>query len=450
MPVMTDPGYDTIAALATPAGRGGVGIVRVSGPDARRIGEAMLPALPVARRATLAWIRDAQGRAMDKGLAIFFPGPGSYTGEDVLELHGHGGPVLMEAMLRCAVGHGARLAEPGEFTRRAWLNDKMDLTQAEAVADLIDSATGAAARAAARSLHGEFSARIHELVEALTVVRVHVEAAIDFPEEEIDFLADPVLLQRVADVRELFDSLLRSARQGQLLRDGMTVVIAGRPNAGKSSLLNRLAGHDAAIVTEHAGTTRDVLRHEIQIDGMPLRVLDTAGIRESDDPVEREGVRRAREAIAQADRVLLIVDATQPEESGRGPLPADVPVTIVRNKIDLLGRPASVCDDGSQPVVELSALRGDGIDLLREHLKACMGFAGAGESDLIARRRHLDALQRARAHLEKGHEELTQHAAGEIMAEELRLAQGCLGEITGQVTSDDLLGEIFGRFCIGK
>ena len=323
----------------------------------------------------------------------------------------------------------------------------MDLAQAEAVADLIDSATVAAARAAARSLHGDFSARVHELVDALTELRVHVEAAIDFPEEEIDFLSDPALRGRLERVTGLFDDLSRSTRQGQLLRDGMTVVIAGRPNAGKSSLLNRLAGHDAAIVTDRAGTTRDVLREDIQIDGMPLRVVDTAGLRDSDDPIEQEGVRRARRAMAQADRVLVVVDATCDDDAKIDGLPEGVPVTVVLNKTDLLDAPPR---PGNDDEIALSALTGEGVDALRAHLKASVGFDSAGEGNLIARRRHLDALRRARAHLDRGRRELLDHAAGEIMAEELRLAQGCLGEITGTVTSDDLLGEIFGRFCIGK
>ncbi len=447
MPAMAEIATDTIAALATPPGRGGIAVVRVSGPDAGRIAAAMLAEVPAARHATLCWIRDADGEPLDRGIALYYPAPHSYTGEDVLELQCHGGPVPSAAILTSALASGARLAEPGEFTRRAWLNDKMDLAQAEAVADLIDSATVAAARAAARSLHGDFSARVHELVDALTELRVHVEAAIDFPEEEIDFLSDPALRGRLERVTGLFDDLSRSTRQGQLLRDGMTVVIAGRPNAGKSSLLNRLAGHDAAIVTDRAGTTRDVLREDIQIDGMPLRVVDTAGLRDSDDPIEQEGVRRARRAMAQADRVLVVVDATCDDDAKIDGLPEGVPVTVVLNKTDLLDAPPR---PGNDDEIALSALTGEGVDALRAHLKASVGFDSAGEGNLIARRRHLDALRRARAHLDRGRHELLDNAAGEIMAEELRLAQGCLGEITGTVTSDDLLGEIFGRFCIGK
>lgn len=450
---MPDPTSDTIAALATAAGRGAIGIVRVSGPLAAPIARAITGAVPPARLAALCWFDDSDGERLDRGLTLFFPGPDSYTGEDVVELHGHGGPVLMEALLHSVLSHGARLAEPGEFTRRAFLNDKLDLAQAEAVADLIDCQSREAARAAARSLHGDFSVAIAALVDALTALRVYVEAAIDFPEEEIDFLALPEVTTRIDEVRARFDTLRRDARHGQLLRDGMTVVIAGVPNAGKSSLLNRLAGHDAAIVTDRAGTTRDVLREDIHIDGMPLRIVDTAGIRDSHDPIEQEGVRRAQAAMAGADRVLLVVDATAPAWPEASSLPPDVPVTVVRNKTDLLpaGEAApSPAAPGEGPGIDVSALTGAGIDALREHLKRCMGFDSGERSTLIARRRHLDALQRAQQHVLTGESELREHAAGEIMAEELRLAQQCLGEITGHVSSDDLLGRIFSSFCIGK
>jgi tRNA modification GTPase len=446
---MTTHAQDTIAALATPAGRGGIGIVRIAGPGARAIGAAMLDALPVPRYATVAWFHDAAGNALDRGLALFFEAPHSYTGDDVLELHAHGGPLVTEALLAAVLGHGARLAEPGEFTRRAYVNGKLDLAQAEAVIDLINSATAVAARAAARSLKGEFSARVDALVSALTDLRVHVEAAIDFPEEEIDFLHDPELDARIAQVLQGFASLQQSARQGQRLRDGLTIVIAGKPNAGKSSLLNRLAGHDAAIVTDRPGTTRDVLRADIHIDGMPLHVIDTAGLRESDDPVEVEGVRRAHAAMAGADLVLLVQDATAPAAADP-PLPAGVPVTVVRNKADLLAQDHARPVHGEHPTLYLSARTGAGLDALAAHLRERAGFDAHAEGNIIARRRHLDALARAHTHVLTGARELREHAAGEIMAEELRLAQQCLGEITGEVTSDALLGEIFSRFCIGK
>jgi tRNA modification GTPase len=449
---VTLPGdQDTIVAVATPPGRGGVAVVRLSGRSARDIAAAVLESLPPPRQASLRLLRDAAGRRIDRALVLPFPGPGSFTGEDVVEFHLHGSPVVASALVRTLVEFGAREAGPGEFSRRAFLNGRMDLAQAEAVADLIESTSEQAARAAMRSLDGAFSSTVHALSEALTDLRVRVEAAMDFPEEEIDFLSDPDLAARIDAVLEAFEAVAGQARQGRLLGDGMTVVIAGVPNAGKSSLLNRLAGYDAAIVTPVPGTTRDMLREDIDIDGMPLHVVDTAGLREHADDVEREGIRRAKEAMQRADRLLVVVDATTGEMPPMEALPAGVPVTIVRNKLDLTAEPAGLGEDGhGRPVVRVSAITGAGLAALRDHLKDCVGFTGEGAGTFSARRRHLDALARARRHAAEAKTQLAEFRAGELAAEELRLAQGALGEITGEVTSEDLLGRIFASFCIGK
>lgn len=444
----------TIAAIATPPGRGGIGVVRVSGPNVRVIAQTLLGSVPRPRVATLRSFLAADGEAIDNGLALFFPAPASFTGEDVLELHAHGGPTVLDMLLARVLELGAHLAQPGEFSQRAFLNDKLDLAQAEAIADLIDSASVEAARAALRSMRGEFSQAVRSLTEAVIETRMHVEAAIDFPEEEIDFLADETLKARLEHARQMCTQIMSSARQGALLREGMTVVIAGKPNAGKSSLLNRLAGYNAAIVTDIPGTTRDILRERIHIDGMPLHVLDTAGLREQADVVEAEGIRRAREAMHQADRILYILDASADPDSDAierelKELPNEVPVTIVLNKIDLTQAPSRY-EQSVPPRLHVSAASGQGIDLLREHLKECVGYLGAGAGTLSARRRHLDALARASRHLAEAMRQLTEHRAGELMAEELRQAQQSLGEITGEFTSDDLLGRIFASFCIGK
>src|SRR5689334_19476762 len=446
---------DTIVAAATPPGRGSVGIVRISGPKTPEIAAVMLGELPQPRRASFARFLDRRQQPIDAGMALFFPAPHSYTGEHVLELQGHGGPVVIEAVVARVLELGARRAQPGEFTQRAFLNDKLDLAQAESIADLIDAGSREAARAAMRSLQGEFSAMVQGLTEAVIELRTYVEAAIDFPEEEIDFLADRQLEAKLDGVRDHFDAVEQSARQGRLLREGMTVVIAGRPNAGKSSLLNRLAGYDAAIVTPIPGTTRDIVRERIDIDGMPLHVLDTAGLRESGDEVETEGIRRAQAEIARADRVLFVIDAvTDPdarafsEEKAR--LPKEVPLTLIFNKCDLAsGLPIADTVSGP-PRVLISALTGDGLDVLRAHLKLMMGFHTAEAGTVSARQRHLDALSRARAHMEEGERQLKERRAGELVAEELRAAQQALGEITGEFTTDDLLGRIFSSFCIGK
>ena len=438
---------DTIAAIATPPGRGSVGIVRISGPEVHTIGAAILGALPPPRRALLTDFEDADGGVIDRGLALYFPPPRSLTGEAVLELQAHGGPVVLDLLLGRALGLGARLAEPGEFSRRAFMNDKLDLAQAEAIADLIDSGSRQAARAAMRSLKGELSAQVRALTEALTELRVYVEAALDFPDEELDLLSDAETARRLRDVFARFEKLSKATEQGHLLQHGMTVVIAGRPNAGKSSLLNRLAGYDVAIVTDIPGTTRDVVRERIHIDGMPLHVLDTAGLRAGGDVVEREGMRRTRREMQEADRVLLLVDSSEdavPEE-----LLPNVPVTVVRNKIDLSGEPAGLIQ-AKPAAIGISAKTGSGLDALRQHLKDCIGFRGSDAGTLSARRRHLDALNRAREHTHEGKRQLADHHAPELMAEELRLAQEALGEITGEFTSEDLLGRIFSSFCIGK
>lgn len=461
-----NPNNDTIAAIATPAGRGGVGIVRVSGPGTREIMQSIIgKSLPPRFAHYGAFFENADhldnSHVLDQGIALFFPGPNSFTGEDVLELQGHGGPIILDCVLREVIRLGARLAKPGEFSERAFLNDKLDLAQAEAIADLIDSTSEQAARSALRSLQGDFSRRIDALIEALTQLRMYVEAAIDFPEEEIDFLSDGKIARDIVNLLDSLNAVIDNATQGSLLREGMTIVIAGAPNAGKSSLLNALAGTDRAIVTPIAGTTRDVLREEIQIDGLPLHIIDTAGLRDSPDEVEREGIRRALREIEQADHILLVVDdgdnirdltalsaATSWPREAQAAF-ANRPITIIRNKCDL-SKTTPVLLTGSPNQIIASAKTGAGIDLLRNHLKDCIGFRGANEGLFLARRRHLDALQRARELLLHGQHELAAHNAGELLAEDLRLSQQALGEITGAVNPDMLLGRIFSSFCIGK
>ncbi len=449
---------DSIAAIATATGRGGVGIVRVSGPLAAPLARTICGRELPPRHAHYGNFLAADGSVLDAGIALFFPGPNSFTGEDVLELQGHGGPVILDLLLRRTLEEGARLARPGEFSERAFLNDKLDLAQAEAIADLIEASTEQAARNALRSLQGEFSRRVESLVEQLIRLRIYVEAAIDFPEEEIDFLADGRVQGLLEGVQAELQEVQREANRGALLRDGMTVVIAGRPNAGKSSLLNALAGREAAIVTDIAGTTRDVLREHIHLDGMPLHVVDTAGLRDTDDRVEQIGVQRALDAIAGADRVLLVVDASAPEARDPQALwpellstrPPQDKLTVIRNKADLTGEATGVLPTQGPVEIALSATDGQGVDALREHLKACMGFEQTTEGGFSARRRHLDALQRAASALEHGHRQLTLAGSGELLAEDLRQAQQVLGEITGAFSSDDLLGRIFSSFCIGK
>jgi len=442
----------TIVARATPAGRGGVGIVRVSGPAVRAVAAAVLGSCPEPRVATLHRFRDAGGQTLDTGLALFFPAPHSFTGEDVLELHAHGGPVLLDMLVERIAGLGARLAAPGEFSERAFLNDKLDLLQAEAVADLIDAGSRAAARAAHRSLSGEFSAAILGLNEQLTGLRLYVEAAIDFPEEDIDFLGTDELRRRLDAAAAEFDRIEATARQGRLLRDGIHVVLAGRPNSGKSSLLNRLAGYEAAIVTDVPGTTRDLVREQLEIDGLPVHLVDTAGLRETSDTVEQAGVARTRGQLEVADLTLLVVDATAELQLDAllAEVPAGVPIVIVRNKIDLTVEMAGVDAAAEPAVARLSARTGAGVDELRQLIKLRVGYGDPGEGTVIARQRHLDSIRRARTHFDSGRGQLETSRAGELLAEELRAAQQALAEITGEFTSDDLLGEIFGTFCIGK
>lgn len=444
----------TIAALATPPGTGGIAVVRVSGPAVPGIAQAVLGRLPAPRMALAAEFRGGDDTPIDRGLALYFPAPRSFTGEHVLELHAHGAPVVVDLLLKRLTALGARLARPGEFSERAFLNGKLDLNQAEAIADLINAGSEAAARSALRSLSGEFSRAVRTIADATVQLRMYVEAAIDFPEEEIDFLADARVAQELAQLVRALDALLEQAREGSLLQSGMTLVIAGPPNAGKSSLLNALAGEEAAIVSPTPGTTRDVVRQRIELDGMPVHVLDTAGLRAAADAVEQLGIERALRAMDHADHLLFVIDDTrsdlEPPASIRAHLPEVARFTTVYNKIDLSGRTAGVVRTLEGTIAAISALTGAGLDALRMHLKQCIGFMPAGEGGFIARRRHLDALQRARASVVDGQRQLTERRAGELLAEELRRAQLALGEITGEVTPEDLLEQIFSRFCIGK
>ncbi|MFP4732706.1 tRNA uridine-5-carboxymethylaminomethyl(34) synthesis GTPase MnmE [Pasteurella multocida] len=450
---------ETIVAQATAPGRGGIGILRVSGPKAVEVAHAVLGKCPKPRMADYLPFKDSDGNVLDQGIALYFKAPHSFTGEDVLELQGHGGQVVLDLLLKRILQlEGLRLARPGEFSEQAFLNDKLDLAQAEAIADLIDASSEQAARSALKSLQGEFSNKVNLLVDSVIYLRTYVEAAIDFPDEEIDFLADGKIEAHLNDIITQLDHVRSEAKQGSILREGMKVVIAGRPNAGKSSLLNALAGREAAIVTDIAGTTRDVLREHIHIDGMPLHIIDTAGLREATDEVERIGIVRAWSEIEQADRILLMLDSTEADnqdlEKVRSEfltkLPSNIPVTIVRNKADLSGENEGIVEQNGYTVITLSAKTQQGVSLLREHLKQSMGYQTNMEGGFLARRRHLEALEQAATHLQQGHVQLTQFYAGELLAEELRRVQNHLSEITGQFTSDDLLGNIFSSFCIGK
>lgn len=440
---------DTIAAIATPSGQGGVGIIRVSGSNAMAVAEALSGLCPAPRYAHYGAFSDQDKSVIDSGLTLYFKKPFSFTGEDVIEFHAHGGPVILDILLKEILQHDVRPARAGEFTERAFLNDKIDLAQAEAIADLIAADSEQAARAAMRSMQGEFSAVIHSLVEELTKLRIYVESALDFPEEEIDFLADDAIATNLKHAQQRLQEVKVSARQGRLLKEGMTVVIAGKPNAGKSSLLNQLAGQDSAIVTEIPGTTRDILREHIQIDGLPLHIIDTAGLRESEDLVEQEGIKRARQMIEKADRILFVVDVNDKDETMMNSLPKDIGVTTIYNKIDKDNRDAEIIESETTEIY-LSAKTGDGIPLLKQHLKNSMGYEQKNEGQFIARRRHLDAIDTAEQHLNTADINLHQLKAGELMAEELRLAQDALSSITGEFSSDDLLGRIFSDFCIGK
>lgn len=456
-----DHDTDTIVAQATPPGRGGVGIVRVSGPAAKSIANQILQLKIAPRYAHYGPFFDDSGQLIDQGIALLFEGPNSFTGEDILELQGHGGQIIIDLLIRQIISLGARMARPGEFSERAFLNNKLDLAQAEAIADLIDSSSEQAARSAVHTLQGAFSKRINALVESLIQLRMYVEAAIDFPDEEIDFLSDGKVATDLNGILAQLRQVIEAASQGAALREGMTVVMAGLPNAGKSSLLNQLSGRDSAIVTDIPGTTRDLLREHIHIDGMPLHIIDTAGLRESDDQIEREGIRRAWQEIKQADRILLVVDsaahsATHPHDIWPefvDHLDSLDRITVIQNKADKSGLPVEFLapqKDRVYPILRLSAKQAEGIDLLNDHLKQCMGFKGAPEGSFSARRRHMDALERALQLLVNGQQQLELMSAGELLAEDLRQAQQCLSEITGEFSSDDLLGRIFSSFCIGK
>ncbi|MCJ8320102.1 MAG: tRNA uridine-5-carboxymethylaminomethyl(34) synthesis GTPase MnmE [Colwellia sp.] len=461
---------ETIAAQATAPGRGGVGIIRISGPEAVNAAMALLGKIPEIRKAEYLPFLDKNNQALDQGIALFFKAPNSFTGEDVLELQGHGGPVILDMILKEVLAIGKiRMAKPGEFSEQAFLNDKLDLTQAEAIADLINSSSEQAARCALHSLQGDFSKLVHQMVESIIHLRMYVEAAIDFPEEEIDFLADKKIVTDLKAIISTVENVRQQAQQGSIIREGMRVVIAGRPNAGKSSLLNALSGRETAIVTDIAGTTRDVLTEQIHIDGMPLHIIDTAGLRESTDKVEQIGIERAWQEISKADRVLLMVDATDhnsvendeltikkdwPEFFDK--LPDNIGLTIIRNKADISQSKIGYTEvndsttESIHSVVTLSAKTGEGIDSLKEHLKTIMGYQGSTEGGFMARRRHLVALENTHQHLITGLDQLESYVAGEILAEELRICQQELDQITGEFTSDDLLGKIFSSFCIGK
>jgi tRNA modification GTPase len=463
----------TIAAQATAPGRGGVGIIRVSGPEAKNVAEAILGKVPEIRKAEYLPFYDNylvnERQVLDQGIAIYFKGPNSFTGEDIIEFQGHGGPVILDMLLKAILTiPNVKMAKPGEFSEQAFLNDKLDLTQAEAIADLINSSSEQAARSALHSLQGNFSKLVHEMVESVIHLRMYVEAAIDFPEEEIDFLADKKVVTDLKAIISRVEAVRKQAQQGCIIREGMRVVIAGRPNAGKSSLLNALSGKQSAIVTDIAGTTRDVLAEQIHIDGMPLHIIDTAGLRDSNDVVEQIGIERAWQEINQADRVLLMVDASQdhsvledeqdiksfyPEFFAK--LPENIGLTLIRNKADVNDSKTGFSEftdsnNKQHSIITLSAKTGDGVDSLKEHLKTIMGYQGSTEGGFMARRRHLVALENTHEHLMTGLEQLESYVAGEILAEELRICQQELDQITGEFTSDDLLGKIFSSFCIGK
>lgn len=452
---------DTIAAVATAPGRGGVGIVRVSGPKSLEFAEKILRFTPKPRHAHYSDFVFANGEVLDQGIALYFPGPNSFTGEDVVEFQGHGGPIILDMLLTELTQLGARLANPGEFSERAFLNDKLDLAQAEAIADLIEASSHQAAKQALNSLKGEFSQRVDTLVESIIHLRMYVESAIDFPEEEIDFLSDGKVASMLDDVIQNTNAVMHQAKQGVLMKEGMTVVIAGRPNAGKSSLLNRLVDQELAIVTDIAGTTRDVLREHIHIDGLPLHIVDTAGIREGADEVERIGIERAWQEIDKADRILLMVDANEDTANDAEQLwPEFFQQQNYRQKLSVIFNKLDTSQSSAEQLLKtlpsdihalaISAKTGSGIDELKQALKQFMGFESSLEGGFSARRRHLTAIERAQNYLHHGKTQLEDFAAGELLAEDLRLAQDHLNEITGAFTADDLLGKIFGSFCIGK
>ncbi|WP_218939760.1 tRNA uridine-5-carboxymethylaminomethyl(34) synthesis GTPase MnmE [Coxiella endosymbiont of Amblyomma sculptum] len=448
---------ETIAALATPAGRGGIGVVRISGLNASFIAKKIIGFIPKPRYAVLSVFKDFDGSLIDEGIALYFPKPHSFTGEDVLELQGHSGLLIMDRLLERVVKLGARLAHPGEFSERAFLNKKIDLVQAEAIADLINATSEHAARSAIRSLQGEFSRKIRALVADLIDLRARIEAAIDFSEETLDPLSDNIFKGNLERLLKNMQEVQKEARQGVLLQEGITVMISGKPNVGKSSLLNLLSGQEVAIVTDIAGTTRDILHELIHIDGMPIRLLDTAGLQIAKDTIEKEGIRRTKQAVNRVDHILLVLDTTQiSPRSARDILSElfsnnkiSVPITIVENKIDLTGEPPSSSEEGGYIHIKISVKTGAGIKILKEHLKRTVRFATTNENDLTARRRHCDAIRRSKVFLQNACEQLRQQKV-ELVAENLFLVQKILSEITGEFTSDDLLGEIFSKFCIGK
>ncbi len=449
-----NPQAETIVAIATPPGRGAVGIVRLSGPRALEIAKKICGDLPAPRNASLRSFKRADSETLDEGLALVFPAPHSYTGEDVVELQGHGGPVVLDLLLRACCTHGARLARPGEFSERAFLNDRLDLAQAEAIADLINAASTQAARAARRSFEGEFSRRVNALVDELTQLRVFVEGALDFSDEDVDWLSDSKLRMRLSALNENLRALIQQAGQGRRLREGMTVALAGQPNVGKSTLLNALAGSEAAIVTDIPGTTRDLLRENIVIDGMPLIVVDTAGLRESRDPVERIGIERAWKTLEQAELILFLLDdragLTPADQELLERLPCGPETLLIHNKCDLSHRVPQRFEAESRVQLRIAAASGAGLDALKQEIKRVAGLSDVGEGLFSARTRHLEALQRAQAHCLIAQQRIEQRSNAELAAEELRLAQQALSEITGAFSSDDLLGKIFSSFCIGK
>jgi len=447
---------DTIAAVATGSGRGGVGIVRVSGPLAKSIAHLVLGFSPNVRHAHYANFINVSGDIVDQGIGLFFEAPQSFTGEDILELQGHGGPVVLDQLLQLVISYGARLAKPGEFSERAFLNQKLDLTQAEAIADLINAESIQAARCAMRSLQGEFSTQIHKIVDQLIQLRMYVEAAIDFPEEEIDFLSQSHVVHDTKMLLDLLESLLKNAARGALIREGISVVIAGAPNVGKSSLLNYLAGRESAIVTDIPGTTRDVLHEKIILDGLPLHIFDTAGLRDTHDIVEQEGIRRAKIAIERADLVLYMTDVSSNQTINTtlanffSNISKTIPSIIIINKIDLQHTPSTIELIDSHRCIHISVKERWGLEVLIDKIKELVGYSPSTEGDFIARRRHVDALYQAKKYVDEGLQQLEHHHAPELFAEDLRLAQETLNSITGVFTSDDLLGEIFSHFCIGK
>ena len=441
------PAHDTIAAIATPPGTGGVSIIRISGSEALAIAARVSGTTPAPRRATLAHIRDARGDTLDQALLLYYPAPHSYTGEDTLEIQGHGGIAVTQAVLAAVLDAGARLAEPGEYTRRAYLNNKIDLAQAEAIADLINARSQAAVKAANRSLQGDFSRQIETLAADLLALRIYIEAALDFPEEEIDFLREGDIAVRLQGWGERLRTLLAQSTQGRLMNDGINLVIAGKPNAGKSSLLNALVGEERAIVTAQAGTTRDIVRETILIHGMPVNILDTAGLREAEDLVEQEGIRRTRHALSQADLILLLRDGSALDDAADDELPANIPQLLAYNKADQT--PPAVQAQHADGLW-LSAKTGAGIDALRDAIACAVGRDSREESPYIARERHLRALHQAERHYQHALAQLHSTQNGELIAEDLRLAHDALGSITGATSSDDLLGHIFSSFCIGK